>query len=488
MVRLEAARLRRWHSDLVDQIAAQEDTAVSVELTGSAHPESCRRLDRVLGVERRLHRVAAGPLEHATLGTRRAVDGSPDLVLDLTSDPATPERRQTLRVAFDEAYGEDAAIEALLARRFPLVTILDSSGTPVARARPGSESPGVLATAYADLLAGCRSLILGVLAGRAFAAPAPCEGEAARARSLHRHAAGQVVSAGLRLGYRTLFRAPHWRVGWRIVDGPGLLGLMDHPDRPWLELPDDGQRFYADPFPFEHDGRTHVFVEDYDHSTGRGVISVVDVGDHGPAGEPRPVLRHDVHLSYPFVLADEGEVWMIPETSAARTIELYRATAYPDRWERAAVLVEGLEASDATVFRWADRWWMAATVRDGGSFSDHLHLWHAERLRGPWTPHRNNPVLIDIASARPAGRVVEQDGRLLRPAQDCRGGYGSAVTVTEIVRLDEDTFEQRLVGRLAPGERWAGHRLHTVNRAGRLECIDGSALSPRFRSRRKRAS
>ena len=90
-----------------------------------------------------------------------------------------------------------------------------------------------------------------------------------------------------------------------------------------------------------------------------------------------------MHLSYPFVLEHEGEVWMVPETSAAGTIELYRAEAFPHRWTREAVLVEGVEASDATLVQHDGRWWMLATVRHGGSFSDTLTAWSAERLTGP---------------------------------------------------------------------------------------------------------
>lgn len=248
----------------------------------------------------------------------------------------------------------------------------------------------------------------------------------------------------------------------------------------WNLLPDDGHHFYADPFPFTHGDSTWLFVEDFDHRLGRGVISVVDFDRTGPVGSPRPVLEHEVHLSYPFVLEDQGELWMIPETSAAGTVELYRATRFPDTWTREAILLRDVVASDVTCFRHDHRWWMTATVRRGGSYSDALHVWHADRLQGPWHPHRNNPVLIDISSARPAGRVVRRDGRLVRPAQDGTRGYGSAIALAEIERLDEASFQQRVVARLTPGERWPGHRLHTLNRAGRLECIDGSALSPRF--------
>jgi hypothetical protein len=277
-----------------------------------------------------------------------------------------------------------------------------------------------------------------------------------------------------------LYRTPHWRVGWRFVDGEGVIDSMQHPASGWHDLPDDGRHFYADPFPIVVDGRCFLFVEDFDHRVGRGVISVVEFDEQGPMGTPVCALTHDVHLSYPFVMADLGELWMIPETSAAGTVELFRATAFPYTWTLDSVLLRDVDASDVTPFQHGGRWWLSATVRRGGSCSDALHLWYADSLRGPWTPHERNPVVVDISSARPAGRVVHRNGRLLRPAQDGTGGYGSAVTLTEIVHLDPVAYEQRLVARLAAGNRWAGRRLHTVNRAGHLEVIDGSARSPRF--------
>jgi hypothetical protein len=258
------------------------------------------------------------------------------------------------------------------------------------------------------------------------------------------------------------------------------------PEDGWHDLPDDGRHFYADPFPIVVAGRTHLFVEDFDHRLGRGVISVVEFDHDGPVGSPRPVLRHDAHLSYPFVLEDGGEVWMIPETSAAGTVELYRATDFPDRWELAQVLLRDVDASDATPFRHQGRWWLAATVRRGGSCSDALHLWYADELWGPWKPHEHNPVLIDIASARPAGRPEWHDGRLLRPVQDGRSGYGGALAVAEVLELSPAAFAQRVVSRIGPGDAWPGSRLHTLNRAGDLEVVDGSARSPRLRAGSRR--
>ena len=202
-----------------------------------------------------------------------------------------------------------------------------------------------------------------------------------------------------------------------------------------------------------------------------------------------PVLEEPHHLSYPFVFERDGAVWMVPESSAAGRVDLYRATRYPGGWVKEATLLSDVVASDATLLEQNGRWWLFATMRDAavaapagsGSYHDALCLWSAPDFRGPFTPHPANPVLIDPATARPAGRIVERDGQLIRPVQDCATGYGRALGLARIDRLDPDGFAQTLIGRVEPGPAWAGSRLHTVNSGGGIECIDGSARAPRIR-------
>jgi hypothetical protein len=145
-------------------------------------------------------------------------------------------------------------------------------------------------------------------------------------------------------------------------------------------------------------------------------------------------------------------------------------------------LLTGITASDATIVEHGGRLWMFATTCDGsGSFSDTLSIFHSAHLRGPWKPHPANPVMLDQSCARPAGAFVRRHGKLWRPVQDCRAGYGTGIGLAEVVRLDPDGYAQKLhsVIRSAPG--WPGRRLHTLNRAGAFECIDGAAHSPRSR-------
>ena len=100
---------------------------------------------------------------------------------------------------------------------------------------------------------------------------------------------------------------------------------------------------------------------------------------------------------------------------------------------------------------------MFAATRDGaGSCSDTLSIFHAAHLRGPWQPHAGNPILVDQSCARPAGAFVRRHGKLWRPVQDCRGGYGTGIGLAEVMRLDPDGFAQKLHGVIRPAARMAG--------------------------------
>jgi hypothetical protein len=85
-------------------------------------------------------------------------------------------------------------------------------------------------------------------------------------------------------------------------------------------------------------------------------------------------------------------------------------------------------------------------------------------------------VLIDAACARPAGDVFATGGKLYRPVQDCSRGYGAALGIAQITRLDGGGFEQEVVGRLSFGAASCVLGPHTLNRAacagGVLETID----------------
>ena len=73
--------------------------------------------------------------------------------------------------------------------------------------------------------------------------------------------------------------------------------------------------FIADPFLFRHKEKDFCFVEEYDFLQNKGHISVYEINKNGEKFLGN-VLTEDFHLSYPNVFEYNGQIFMIPESSA----------------------------------------------------------------------------------------------------------------------------------------------------------------------------
>ena len=287
----------------------------------------------------------------------------------------------------------------------------------------------------------------------------------------------QLAKTAGRSIFGRIFYSPHWRIGWRFATDEDVWSRGNLGGQPWNTLPNLPFRFFADPFPTVWQGQTWLFFEDFDHRRGKGQISAMEFGAGGPAGEVMSILREPWHLSFPYIFEWEETLWMLPESSENKAVSLYRADRFPFRWVKELDLIIDIEASDSIIVRFNDRLWLFTTVPSGArDVSDSLHLFHAKSLFGPWLPHARNPVLIDGASARSAGPAVLRNGTLWRVVQDCERRYGAALGLAKVTRIDEEGFEQKVERVIKPDHHWPGWRLHTLSRAGALECIDGSAI------------
>ncbi|HJZ60486.1 MAG TPA: hypothetical protein VKE74_36420, partial [Gemmataceae bacterium] len=140
--------------------------------------------------------------------------------------------------------------------------------------------------------------------------------------------------------------------------------------------------FLADPFMVRSGGGWHMFLEVMNGRTGRGEIGLAVSPDGLNWKYRQVVLTEPFHLSYPYVFEWRGTHYMVPETYQAGEVRLYEATDFPSRWRRVATLLRGPYLVDASVFRYAGRWWMFVDAsRDVRH--DTLRLFHAADLFGP---------------------------------------------------------------------------------------------------------
>jgi hypothetical protein len=268
---------------------------------------------------------------------------------------------------------------------------------------------------------------------------------------------------------RILFQRP-WRIRVRERERDLTKGWSN--TRPLVDWKPG--HLYADPFLFEYDGRHHLFCEEIPPGSNRGVIShtVLPV-DGTVAAPPEPVLTASHHLSYPCVFSHEGEVFLIPETSDVRRVELYRAIDFPSVWQREAILLDGLVASDATLLAHDGRLWLFVGVAvPHATLLDELYLFSASAPQGPWQPHPSNPVVSDVRCARPAGAIRSWGSRLVRPAQDGSRRYGGAVSFRAIDELTTRHYAEHEIARLEPRDLGSARATHTYAADGRFEAID----------------
>jgi hypothetical protein len=265
-----------------------------------------------------------------------------------------------------------------------------------------------------------------------------------------------------------LARASKWTIG--IIDRPIHELLESSPGRiKWLKESAAGT-YLADPFPDPSGNSSYVLVEDYDHNTHRGVISAVDLDGDGKA---RVVLDTGVHASYPFLFENGGWMYCVPETFQAEETRLYRTKTFPEDWELAGTILDGLRVLDPTIFHYQNRWWLLCTL-DGAGANTKLYAFHAGAISGPWEPHLLNPIKTDISSSRPGGVPFVHNGDLYRPAQDSSHSYGGAVVINKIETLTPTNFLEHEVQRIHPvadGKYPAG--IHTLSGAGAITVVDG---------------
>ena len=469
---IAADGVRRWHGDLAGRL---RDAGFLVGLRLVPAGAQMAGADLAIALAALTRRGVTDALQTVlpeAIAPRD--DGEADVCLCLGVAGGQSQGR-IFQVVYNGVAQEDQAVAGLLRGRLAVVAVVavvDGRGATLAQGLPSVEYPSDLGLAAGQFFHRVQDLVIKALTQpETVPAPAPVrQPELSRVEAITLSASRfgrKLVSRAI----RPLRRADHWQAGWRATRGDALPDKHCWPDADYLWLADDKRRFYADPFVFEHAGQMHLFVEEFPYATGKGVLSHCVLAGQGGAA-PRVILEEPFHLSYPQVFARDGAIWMIPETAQAGAIRLYRASAFPERWEHVADLVAGAW-SDATLVEHAGCLWLFATdSAPPGSTWDSLHLFRADALMGPWTPHPANPVLVDARAARPAGPMFHRQGSLWRPVQDCSTGYGAALGLARVDRLDETGYGQTLVTHLAPPARWRANGAHTLGQAGGIEVVD----------------
>ncbi len=234
-------------------------------------------------------------------------------------------------------------------------------------------------------------------------------------------------------------------------------------------------RFWADPHIIRKNDKYYIFIEELLYAENKGFISVIEMDNNGNYKPPVKVLETDYHLSYPFLIEDNNKLFMIPESNANNTIDLYQCVNFPLKWELVTTLINNIKAADSTIIYRDNIYWLFTNVlrNERSSIHDELHIFFSDKLiSNNWESHPKNPVISDVKRSRPAGNFFEYNEDIYRPSQNCSKQYGYGMKINKVIKLTKTEYKETVIDSIFPDWDKKLSATHTINSVEKLTIID----------------
>ena len=219
-------------------------------------------------------------------------------------------------------------------------------------------------------------------------------------------------------------------------------------------------RWFADPFILLYDEDEIVLlVEDYWDSDCLGRISKLVIDRHKyEIKEVKVILQLDSHLSFPAIMRVEGKIYIYPENSRAGGLWLYEC--------KKIKLLSDLPLTDAVITNLFGKKQIFSTKEPNPNKSIlDIYDWNDKRKSFEYC----ESVTFHENIARNAGVFFEYKGTIYRPAQECNGMYGHAVSIQKVEKSGNN-YQFTEVRRIMPPKGAFG--IHTFNTYNGLTVID----------------
>ena len=225
--------------------------------------------------------------------------------------------------------------------------------------------------------------------------------------------------------------------------------------------------FWADPFVVAKNDNYYIFVEEFIYKTNKAHISVLKLDNNGNLLSSEKIIERPYHMSYPFIFRIDTTYYMIPETCKNKTIELYKCIDFPYKWEFDRNIMGNLSAVDTTLFYYNNKWWLFTSLDQTDNISGcstELFLFFTDDIfSDDWVSHPDNPIVSDVRTARPAGKLFIHEGKIYRPSQDCSGRYGKGFNLNHVTKLTETEYNETMLYEVEPVWDKKLKGTHTLN-------------------------
>lgn len=218
-------------------------------------------------------------------------------------------------------------------------------------------------------------------------------------------------------------------------------------------------KWYADPFILDvTSDNIIVLVEEFTYNINRGRLAklIIDKNTYKLKSE-KIILDLSTHLSFPAILRIRDSVYIYPENSASGKSTLYRFNPKDDSLVVVNTLSD-LPLTDAIITEIEGHYYLLATKIPTQN-SNELTIYESNEKIGSYYPIQ--AISLSDNTARSAGDIFVDGNKIIRPAQNCNGGYGVGLVFQEVTREDNGQIVLKELFRRSPYANYIG--MHTYN-------------------------
>ncbi|EPF2246047.1 glucosamine inositolphosphorylceramide transferase family protein [Citrobacter werkmanii] len=204
--------------------------------------------------------------------------------------------------------------------------------------------------------------------------------------------------------------------------------------------------FQADPFIIEKDDKLYVFYEAFSFRNSKGTLRCRVLDPELTEIDDVKLEGFDdlkCHLSFPFLIHIDDQLFMIPESSERKEVILFQSVEFPVRWKKVKVLISGTEVTDNVFLTINETCYLLSTT-----MNNEIIIHSAENIYGQW--QRITPSLkVSNPHHRGAGAPYAVDNKMYFLTQECTPEtYGKSIYIKELVTLSNTVFDESLIEKI----------------------------------------
>jgi len=228
--------------------------------------------------------------------------------------------------------------------------------------------------------------------------------------------------------------------------------------------------FYADPFILIKNSKIYLFFERYSYFLKCGFIDfiIINTDTFSILRHEKNIIKSNKHLSFPYILEDEGKIVIIPECQE-KELKMYEINDKIEVISNKYIYKTGFV--DSVVIKKDGIYYLFTTKVKKYNDCD-LHIFYSKNLNeSEWTEHPKSPVNTGFYGSRMAGNLFHENGKIFRPGQISKNTYGDGICVYEVEKLSINEYKEALKYEIF-GESIGFDGIHTFSSNGKYIAID----------------